>query len=233
MAPDPTNILGKGLRSRGNRGERHYRAPVCQRRIWSFWCTSSTGTAHRSWFFTTPANLIPRDASGLPNFASDTGNVAGKTTIGGFEGLAISPDGKYLYAMLQSAMLDEGAVNGTSTRIVKFDTATGLAVAQGAHQFRNGGSGPRVRPGCGERPLICLNERLCSVRALRLRRRTKKSSKSILPGRRTSARSIWTPRYWVHQGDQDSYALYRPGCEHDLRAGQQTAEVYLRIRPPP
>ena len=93
-----------------------------------------------------PANLIPRDASGLPNFASDTGNVAGKTTNRGFEGLAISPDGEYFYAMLQSAMLDEGAGNGTSTRIVKFDTATGLAVAQYAYQLETAAFRPTACP---------------------------------------------------------------------------------------
>jgi len=44
--------------------------------------------------------------------------MKGKRTNRGFEGLAISPDGAYLYAMLQSAMLDEGG------------TASGTAVAQ-------------------------------------------------------------------------------------------------------
>jgi hypothetical protein len=84
--------------------------------------------------YATPGNLIPRDGpTGVPNFASDTDNEAGKRTNRGFEGLAISPDGRYVYAMLQSAMLDEGAGNGTFNRIVKFDTETGLAVAQYAY----------------------------------------------------------------------------------------------------
>jgi hypothetical protein len=53
--------------------------------------------------YTTPANLIPRNAaSGTPNFAGDAGNTAGKRTNRGFEGLAVSPDGKYAFAMLQS-----------------------------------------------------------------------------------------------------------------------------------
>jgi hypothetical protein len=68
--------------------------------------------------FTTPANLIPRNAaSGIPNYASDSGNTAGKRTNRGFEGLAISPDGAYAYAMLQSAMLDEGGGSGVCNRI--------------------------------------------------------------------------------------------------------------------
>jgi hypothetical protein len=92
--------------------------------------------------FTTPANLIPRDAaSGIPNYAGDTGNTAGKRTNRGFEGLAISPDGAYVYAMLQSAMLDEGAGNGVCNRIVNFDTETGTAVAQYAYQMAGSSQG--------------------------------------------------------------------------------------------
>ena len=91
--------------------------------------------------FTTPANLVPRNATNTPNFASDTGNTAGKRTNRGFEGLAISPDGKYSYAMLQSAMLDEGGGNGVYARIVKFDNDTGLAVAQYAYRMDTAGQG--------------------------------------------------------------------------------------------
>lgn len=84
--------------------------------------------------FTTPANMVPRNAvSGTPNFASDSGNTAGKRTNRGFEGLAISADGRFAYAMLQSAMLDEGAGSGRYARIVKFEVATGQAVAQYAY----------------------------------------------------------------------------------------------------
>ena len=39
---------------------------------------------------TTPANVVPRNAGGTPNFAGDTGNTAGKRTNRGFEGLALS-----------------------------------------------------------------------------------------------------------------------------------------------
>ncbi len=84
--------------------------------------------------YETPANLIPRNAlSGTPNYAGDGGNTAGKRSNRGFEGLAIDPDGRHAYAMLQSAMLDEGGGNGRYARIVKFDTATGRAVAQYAY----------------------------------------------------------------------------------------------------
>ncbi len=91
--------------------------------------------------FQTPANLIPRSADGVPNFASDTGNTKGKRTNRGFEGLAITPDGAYVYAMLQSAMLDEGGSSGVCNRIVKFDTNTGTAVAQYAYQMDGSSQG--------------------------------------------------------------------------------------------
>ena len=95
--------------------------------------------------FDVPANLQPRNAAtGLANFAGDTGNTAGKRTNRGFEGLAISPDGKFAYAMLQSAMLDEGGGDGRYSRIVKFDTATGQAVAQYAYLMDRSGQGQGI-----------------------------------------------------------------------------------------
>ncbi|MEJ6007635.1 esterase-like activity of phytase family protein [Paucibacter sp. AS339] len=95
--------------------------------------------------FITPANLIPRNSgTGVANFANDTGNNAGKRLNRGFEGLAISPDGKYAFAMLQSAMLDEGAGSGSVNRIVKFDVETGTAVAQYAYQMQRSGQGQGI-----------------------------------------------------------------------------------------
>lgn len=92
--------------------------------------------------FQVPANLLPRDAAtGATNFADDSGNSAGKRTNRGFEGLAITPDGRFAFAMLQSAMLDEGAGNGVLNRIVKFDTTTGRALAQYAYRMEGSSQG--------------------------------------------------------------------------------------------
>lgn len=92
--------------------------------------------------FTTPANLVPRNAAtGTPNFSDDSGNTAGKRGNRGFEGLAVSPDGRYAYATLQSAMLGEGGSNGLFVRIVKFDVATGEAVAQYAYKLDTAAQG--------------------------------------------------------------------------------------------
>lgn len=91
--------------------------------------------------FNTPANVVPRSAGGVPNYADNTGNSLGKRSNRGFEGLAISPDGNFTFAMLQSAMLDEGGSSGVFNRIVKFDNATGNAVAQYAYRMEGSSQG--------------------------------------------------------------------------------------------
>lgn len=103
--------------------------------------------------YETPANLVPRNAnSGVANFASDVGNSAGKRTNRGFEGLAISPDGRTAYAMLQSAMLDEGGGSGTLNRIVAFDTRTARVKAQYAYRMEGSSQGRGISA------LVALND---------------------------------------------------------------------------
>jgi hypothetical protein len=100
-----------------------------------------------------PAELLPRNAAtGVVNYADDTGNDAGKRTNRGFEGLAISPDGRFVYAMLQSAMLDEGGASGTLDRIVKFSAQTGRAVAQYAYRMEGASQGRGISA------LVAINE---------------------------------------------------------------------------
>jgi hypothetical protein len=100
-----------------------------------------------------PANLLPRNAaSGAVNHASDTGNTAGKRTNRGFEGLAISPDGRMVYAMLQSAMLDEGGSSGVFNRIVAFDTRTTRPIAQYAYRMEGSSEGRGISA------LVALND---------------------------------------------------------------------------
>ena len=140
IAPNPTNELGNAFDPEGF---------VVHPRTGHFLVSDEYGPSvyefkrngRRIRTFTTPANLIPRAPDGTPNYASDDGNTAGKRTNRGFEGLAISPDGDFVYAMLQSAMLDEGAGNGVCNRIVKFDAETGEAVAQYAYQMEAASQG--------------------------------------------------------------------------------------------
>src|SRR5262245_52102234 len=135
IAPDPTNELGNAFDPEGfvvNPQNGHFL--VSDEYGPSLYEFNRHGIRVRT--FTIPANLLPRNAvTNTPNYADDTGNTAGKRTNRGFEGLAISPDGAYVYAMLQSAMLDEGGSSGVCNRIVKFDTQTGTAVAQYAYQM--------------------------------------------------------------------------------------------------
>jgi len=155
LAPSPTNVLGKALDPEGFVvNPKTGRFLVSDEYGPSLYEFNRDGTLART--FTTPANLIPRNGTvtpNVPNFADDTGNTAGKRTNRGFEGLAISPDGKFTYAMLQSPMLDEGGLgNGRYNRIVKFDNATGLAVAQYAYLMEGSSQGRGISA------LVALND---------------------------------------------------------------------------
>ena len=90
--------------------------------------------------YAVPENIKPTSAPGVYTYEPDA-NSAGRRNNRGFEGLAISPDGNFAYAMLQSAMVNEGGANGVFNRIVKFDTATGKAVAQYAYKMEGSSQG--------------------------------------------------------------------------------------------
>ncbi len=133
LAPNPSNVLGRAFDPEGIViNPKTGNLLVSDEYGPSLYEFDRTGQFIRA--FTTPAGLIPRNATtSVANFASDTGNTAGKRTNRGFEGLAISADGAFVYAMLQSAMLNEGGGSGIYNRIVKFDVVTGSAVAQYAY----------------------------------------------------------------------------------------------------
>jgi hypothetical protein len=152
IAPNPTNVVGSAFDPEGfvihPTNGRFYVSDEYGPSLYEF---SREGIRVRT--FATPANLVPRNAeNGVPNFAGDAGNTAGKRTNRGFEGLAISPDGAYVYAMLQSAMLDEGGGSGVCNRIVKFDTVSGEAVAQFAYQMEGSSQGRGISA------LVALND---------------------------------------------------------------------------
>jgi hypothetical protein len=140
LAPNPTSVLNRAHDPEGfviHPGTGRFL--VSDEYGPSLYEFNRDGTFRRE--FKTPANLIPRNNANVPNFADDTGNTQGKRTNRGYEGLAVSPDGKFAYAMLQSAMLDEGGGDGAINRIVKYDIETGEAVAQYAYQMQTNGQG--------------------------------------------------------------------------------------------
>jgi hypothetical protein len=51
-------------------------------------------------------------------------NTKGRAPNRGMEGLAITPDGRKLYAMMQSPLLQDGGRKGTSARLLEIDLAT-------------------------------------------------------------------------------------------------------------
>jgi hypothetical protein len=99
----------------------------------------------------TPSNLLPSDANG-PNFSSfnTVVPVAGRQRNRGFEGLAISPGGEKLFAMLQDPLSDEGAADAAcmtgcappgrfsrNIRFIVYSTATGESIAQYIYQLES------------------------------------------------------------------------------------------------
>lgn len=91
--------------------------------------------------FTPPANLVPQGAGG-PDFVNGRPTItSGRQDNRGFEGLAVSPDGTKLYALLQDPLVNEGAQNdgrrSRNLRIVEFDTQTGASGRQFVYQLED------------------------------------------------------------------------------------------------
>ncbi|MEQ1911430.1 MAG: esterase-like activity of phytase family protein [Vicinamibacterales bacterium] len=97
--------------------------------------------------FETPANLIPKVGATVNyNATRDDGATAGRQDNRGFEGLAISPDGRTIYGVLQDPLVDDAPPadnngrNRRTLRIIVFDNnkhnATyGKSIAQYAYQL--------------------------------------------------------------------------------------------------
>lgn len=110
--------------------------------------------------YETPANLVPKVGADTDYNASPTTLTSGREGNRGLEGLAISPDGRHAYAMLQNGTVSDGHLSTTGrgmyARIVKYDTSTGDAVAQ--YAYRLDGAGPAPARGRGISALVALDD---------------------------------------------------------------------------
>ena len=112
--------------------------------------------------YATPANLAPKVAGNSDYNAAPATLTSGREGNRGLEGLAISPDGRHAYAMLQNGTVTDGTLNGGSldrgmyARIVKYDTDTGAALAQFA--YRLDGAGPAPARGRGISAIVALDD---------------------------------------------------------------------------
>jgi len=74
-----------------------------------------------------PPAFRPQAPAGVPNYTSLVPPVSGRRNNQGFEGGALSPDGSRLFAMLQSATMqdsDSSAQNRRATRLLVYDVST-------------------------------------------------------------------------------------------------------------
>ncbi|KAL0071104.1 hypothetical protein AAF712_001662 [Marasmius tenuissimus] len=73
-----------------------------------------------------PAAILPKDKNGNLNFTSEENPATGRTPNQGFEGLTMDFDKNILYAMLQSATIQDGGDDDSTsrhTRLVAYDVS--------------------------------------------------------------------------------------------------------------
>lgn len=131
-----------------------------------------------------PDALIPRDINGnimFSSVATKTGSgitnpaVTGRRENQGLEGLSISPDGKKLFALLQSATLQDLTSNNTSrrnTRMLVYDISSNPAAptlaAEYALQlptFQSSGNGGTPNDTAPQSEMLAINDRQVLVLA--------------------------------------------------------------------
>lgn len=108
-----------------------------------------------------PAAFIPEHRSGNPLEELPPANTKGRQPNRGFEGLAISADGRLLYAAPQSPLLQDGALNaegkrfGVSVRFLELNTRTG-ATRELVYQIDDASHGISEVLWANERTLLVL-----------------------------------------------------------------------------
>jgi hypothetical protein len=95
--------------------------------------------------YTLPAKFAATQLS-ASGAAEISGNTVGRVANKGMEGLAITPDGRYLVGAMQSPLIQDGGTDAPVTRIVKIDIRTG-AVKEYAYEFDNIGTAAKPKYG--------------------------------------------------------------------------------------
>ena len=99
--------------------------------------------------FSVPSNILPKSGGSTDYLASPKPGTltSGREGNRGLEGLAVSPDGRYAFAMLQNGVITDGNSSGAEfarsgyTRILKYDVDSGNVVGQYAYQLASTGQG--------------------------------------------------------------------------------------------
>jgi hypothetical protein len=83
-----------------------------------------------------PQNYLPRDpTTGQVSFLESADRKEGREDNRGFEGVALPPDGKTVYALLQSGLTQDGGKEAGATRLLTFDALTGSPKSEYAIRF--------------------------------------------------------------------------------------------------
>jgi hypothetical protein len=95
--------------------------------------------------FTLPAKFAVKTLSATGD-TEITGNTSGRVANKGMEGLAITPDGRFLVGAMQSPLIQDGGVDAPFVRLVKIDIRTG-AVREYAYELTNIGTAAKPKYG--------------------------------------------------------------------------------------
>jgi hypothetical protein len=95
--------------------------------------------------FTLPAKFAVQNQFPVGD-SEISGNTSGRVANKGMEGLAITPDGKYLIGAMQSPLIQDGGTNAAFTRIAKIDIRSG-AVREYAYELTNIGTAAKPKYG--------------------------------------------------------------------------------------
>lgn len=118
-----------------------------------------------------PAAWVPRSANVSPDFGANSTVVNGRRVNQGMEGVALSPDGKRLFALLQSATMqdsDSSAQNRRQTRLLVYDISADPTPAAPIAEYaltlptyRTTGNGSAVNATAAQSEIVALdNDRL-------------------------------------------------------------------------